>query len=290
MAAYWAQEVRVPLGGFRGKIAKLELTPRGAAGRAWLIDAWGWRPGTPAPQATSLPRIDVGQLTVAEGDSGSRTYQVPVKVTGRGAGQLRLFVLDAQTYESKSWLATVRPGARSIPVPVEVKGDTLYGSDEASIVGAKAVRGLVIGDYQGGVTVDDDDPAPTVTIEPVADRVAEGGTLTWRFRLSAAAETGIFVYGLPQPATTGVELSSTDVDPQWFTDNSGQEPEPSRPLSSTWLTPGASIDAGRLTGDLTVPTITDTEAEPAEIVELALEVYGLEDPPDLGGVIGTVTD
>ena len=291
-SSYWGQEVRVPLGGFRGKIARLELTPRSASGQAWLIDAWGWRPGTPAPHATALPRIDVGRLTVNEGDSGTRTYQVPVKVTGRVPGpiQVRLFLADRATFTVKSWLATVRPGGRSIPVPIQVAGDTLYGLGEGTDLAAKAVRGAVVGDYQGGVAVNDDDPAPTLSVAPVADHVTEGGTLTWRFRLSAVTETNIFVVGYPQAPATGAELSSTDVDPQWFVDNAYQEPEPSRPLSSTWLSPWAAIPAGELTGDLTVPTRTDAEAEPAEVVDFTFETYGWADPPELDRVIGTVTD
>ncbi|MCZ0982299.1 hypothetical protein O1L60_34695 [Streptomyces diastatochromogenes] len=55
------------------------------------MDAWGWRPGTPAVNPTPLTRVDIGRLTVAEGNSGVRTYRVPVTVSGRGSGQVRLF-------------------------------------------------------------------------------------------------------------------------------------------------------------------------------------------------------
>ncbi|WP_212808421.1 hypothetical protein [Micromonospora endophytica] len=46
--SYWAQEVRVPLRGAPDRVAAIELTPRTATGQAWLLDAWGWQPGTPA--------------------------------------------------------------------------------------------------------------------------------------------------------------------------------------------------------------------------------------------------
>ncbi|HEX2772529.1 MAG TPA: hypothetical protein VHN18_08890, partial [Micromonosporaceae bacterium] len=120
---YWGQEVRVPLKGLTS-IAELRLIPRGAAGSAWLIDAWGWQPGTPPPQPAVLPRIDIGSLAVDEGDSGTRTHYVPVKVTGHGHGQVRVFVYDHWTGESTSWVARVRPGDRTIPVPIRVTGDT----------------------------------------------------------------------------------------------------------------------------------------------------------------------
>jgi hypothetical protein len=289
--SYWGQEVRVPLKQVRGKVAKLELIPRSATGEAWLIDAWGWRPGTPAARPVALPRIDIGELNVVEGDSGSSTYEVPVKVTGRGNGQVRLFLTDSATYETKSWLATVRPGSSTIRVPVKVTGDTLFGTGEASTLNAKAVRGTVIGDYQGAVIAANDDPAPKITVEPVADRVAEGGTLTWRIRLSTVAETPIWVEADVEPPATGTELSSTDVDPTWFTDNSGEDPLPSRPLSETYLLPWTGVQAGELTADLTIPTVTDSADEPDEVVQLHPTIFGWEEEaPELGTVTGTVTD
>jgi hypothetical protein len=142
---------------------------------------------------------------------------------------------------------------------------------------------------QGGALVNDDDPAPRVTVEPVADRVAEGGKLTWRVRLSTMAETPVWVDGVVEPPAAGTELSSTDVDPTWFTETSGEDPLPSRPLSETGLPLGAGVPPAELTADLTIPTVADGETEPDEVVRLRL-VLGGEDPPELGTVTGTVTD
>ena len=88
---YWAREVRVPLKGLTS-IAELDLTPRTARGSALLIDAWGWRAGSPAPRPAALPRVDIGGLTVGAGSFGSRIYRVPVRVTGRGDGRVRVFL------------------------------------------------------------------------------------------------------------------------------------------------------------------------------------------------------
>ncbi|WP_067501088.1 S9 family peptidase [Actinoplanes sp. TFC3] len=282
--SYWAREVRVPLGRFSGKLAQLQLTPRTATGRAWLIDAWGWSAGTPDPREAALPRIDIGKLAVDEGNSGTRTHVIPVKVTGRGGGKVRLFLTDMTTWETTSWVASVRPGDRSIRVPVKVTGDTLYGQDEGKMLTAKAERGLVIGDYVGGIDVRNDDPAPAVTITPLADRVAEGGVLRWQVKLSAPAETTISLWASPAAPVTGTELSSTDVDPHWFEEYAGQDPEPSLPLSQTWLTVYADIPAGQTSAELTVPTITDALNEPAEVVELHFD-----ESTGLAPVTGTVT-
>jgi hypothetical protein len=211
-------------------------------------------------------------------------------VTGRGAGQVRLFLTDYTTFTTRSWTAEVEPGTRTIRVPVEVAGDTLFGSGDAFALNAKAVRGTVIGDYQGGVLARNDDPAPRITVEPVADRVAEGGELSWRVRLSTVAETPIWVEGGLQAPATGVELSSTDVDPTWFTDQTGEDPLPERPLSETYLLPWTELPAGELTAELTIPTVADSADEPDEVVRLLMVAAGWEEAPELGTFTGTVTD
>ncbi|MGX7674161.1 hypothetical protein [Plantactinospora sp. DSM 117369] len=266
--SYWGQEVRVPLKDAPARLAAIELTPRTGPGRAWLLDAWGWQPGTPHARPERLPRLDIGTLRVAEGDSGTKTYEIPVTVTGDGGGVVRLFQSDDTTFTSRSWLVTVQPGQRTIRVPIDVTGDTVWNYTENQTLAAKAERGFVIGSYYGGISTVNDDPEPTLSIESASARAAEGETLTWRFSSSAPTETGIYAYTLPQAPASGVELSTTDVDPDWFTLLSLEPVQPSRPLSQTWLAPYLFIEPAATTGEITVPTITDSVAEPDEFVEL----------------------
>jgi hypothetical protein len=159
----WAQEVRMPLtnaiaaGLNLSQITTLEVVPRSNEGWAWLIDAWGWRPGTPAPQPTALPRVDLGELTVAEGNSGTVTYQVPARVSGSGSGQVRVYVVDPVTGLSTARVVTVSPGSTTIAIPIPVTGNTQAGDGRTHIVAAKAVRGVQVGDAYGMLTVRDDD-------------------------------------------------------------------------------------------------------------------------------------
>ncbi|GAA3777659.1 hypothetical protein GCM10022225_76910 [Plantactinospora mayteni] len=287
--SYWGQEVRVPLTDAPARLAAIELTPRTATGRAWLLDAWGWSPGTPDPGPTRLPRLDIGTLEVAEGDSGTATYEIPVTITGRGGGAVRLFLLDETTYTSRSWLATVRPGERSIRVPIDVVGDTRWNYTERQTLTAKAERGFMVGSYLGGLSTLNDDPEPILSVESASVRVAEGETLTWRFSASELTETGIFTYALPQAPATGVELSTTDVDPEWFTDNTAEPVEPSRPLSETWLVSYLFIGPDATSGEITIPTIPDAVAESDEVVEL--HFVDVSDWPVPNAVLtGVVTD
>jgi hypothetical protein len=296
--SYWGQEVRVPLTAAGKakvdlrKVAKLELVPLTAKGKAWVIDAWGWRTGTPAPKPLALPRVDVGLVEVKEGDSGSRTYQVPVKVTGRGNATVRLFLTDPKTYKTTVTVVTIKPTTRTLKVPIKVTGNKKYGDDLPHSLQAKTVKGAVIGDYTGGVLVRDDDPMPKVTVQAVADTVTEGATLTWRVKLSTTADAWIFV-GFPAqpPAGGAAELSTTDVDPEWLLDMFGEEALPSRPLSGL-IGLYADLAPGQLSSDVTLPTITDTVTEPDEKVQLQTQIYPRDfGEPTLGPLLtGTVTN
>ncbi|MEU7097034.1 hypothetical protein AB0A66_01570 [Streptomyces longwoodensis] len=295
-ASYWAREVRVPLtaatraGLDLRHVTSLALTPRSGAGRAWLVDAWGWRPGTPAVRAAALPRVDVGRTTVKEGDSGVRTYTVPVKVSGHGSGQVRVYVLDPATGRAQGRVVTVRPGGHDIDVPVTVRGDTSFSYDVQHDIAVKAVHGAVVGAHRGGVTVQNDDPMPALTVTPTAGRVTEGRALDWRLSLSEPSAVDIWLPFRIVPVTEGAELSTKDVDPRWLSEWTGEEPDPQRALSATGAWVWMEFPAGSTRYDLSLPTLTDQVAEPAESVRF--EQTDDDGRPVPGGVAftGTVTD
>jgi hypothetical protein len=283
-ASYWGQEIRVPLtaairaGLDVSRVTTLEMTPRNRSGRAWLMDAWGWRPGTPAVRPVALPRVDIGRLKVDEGNSGTRTHQVPVRVSGQGGGQVRLFVTDPVTDRATARLVTIRPGDSFVDVPVKVEGNTRYADDLSHHVFVKAVHGAVVGSHFGGLTVRNDDPRPEVTVTPLADRVAEGQSLTWRVTLSTVADTELPVpFSFLEP-DGGAELSSTDVDPRWLMEKHGESPLPERPLSEVaGMSLLSVVPAGQLSAEVAIPTIADGAAEPEEAGRIQL--FGFEEPP-----------
>ncbi|MER5587283.1 hypothetical protein ABT090_37385 [Streptomyces asoensis] len=295
-SSYWAREVRVPLtaatraGLDLRHVRSVSLTPRSGSGQAWFMDAWGWAPGTPAVRPAALPRVDIGRLTAKEGDSGTRTYHVPVRVFGHGSGTVRFYVVDPATGEPTEKVVAVRPGSSPIDVPVEVRGDTRFAYDVTHDLLVKAVRGAVVGSYRGGVTVENDDPAPKVSLTAVTDRVTEGGSLSWRISLSETADVDFWQPVLVLPVTGGAELSTKDVDPQWLLDNSGDVPDPERPLSQANLWVFVRIPAGATDTDFTVPTVKDQVAEPAESMRLALTDDEAEPLPDRPALTGTVLD
>ncbi|MDH6485214.1 hypothetical protein [Streptomyces sp. SAI-127] len=295
-ASYWARELRVPLtaasraGIDLRHVKSLELTPRSPSGRAWLMDAWGWAPGTPAVKAAALPRVDVGRTIVKEGDSGTRTYRIPVEISGHGSGQVRVYVIDPDSGRTENRLVTVRPGSDTIDVPVQVKGDTVYGDDVDHDIAVKAVRGAVVGKHRGGLTVENDDPEPVITLSPVADRVTEGETLTWRLSVDAPTAVDIWTPVRVLPVTEGAELSTKDVDPQWLEDWSGDVPDPERPLSDANLWVWMNIPPGSTSVDFVVPTVQDQVAEPTESMRLVQTDRNAEPLPDKPVLTGTVLE
>ncbi|MFF7224916.1 hypothetical protein ACIP4T_32825 [Streptomyces massasporeus] len=295
-ASYWAQELRVPLSAATRAgldlrhVKSLELTPRSRTGRAWLMDAWGWAPGTPAAKAATLPRVDVGRTIVKEGDSGTRTYRIPVEISGRGSGQVRVYVLDPDSGRAGNRLVTVRPGSHAIDVPVEVKGDTTYGEDVEHDIAVKAVHNAVVGKHRGGITVENDDPEPVITLSPVADRVTEGRPLTWRLSVDAPVAVDLYEPVRVLPVTEGAELSTKDVDPRWLEEWSGDVPDPERPLSDAHLWLWLHIPPGSTGVDFDVPTVGDQVAEPAESMRLALTDRNAEPLPGRPVLTGTVLD
>ncbi|MDN0197906.1 hypothetical protein [Streptomyces sp. S.PNR 29] len=274
-ASYWAQELRVPLaaadraGVDLRRIAALELTPRSRSGQAWLMDAYAWRSGTPAVQAAPLARVDVGRLKVKEGDSGTRTYAVPVRVVGEGSGTVRLYVVDPETGATKDRLVTVGAGKPGIDVTVQVEGNKRYAWDTSHIVLVKAVRGSVIGSYAGGVTVENDDPMPKISVTPVADEVTEGQPLRWKVSLSEPADVDLAASLAVAPVDGRAELSTKDVDRDWLLDVYGEIPDGEVPLSRLeYLSLWAPVPAGRLSAEASIPTVRDQLTEPTEYVGL----------------------
>ncbi|WP_028809157.1 alpha/beta hydrolase family protein [Streptomyces sp. 351MFTsu5.1] len=295
-ASYWAQELRVPLSAATRAgldlrhVKSLDLTPRSRSGQAWLMDAWGWAPGTPAVKAAALTRVDVGRTLVKEGDSGTRTYRIPVRISGRGSGQVRVYVIEPGSGRARSRLVTVRPGSHAIDVPVQVKGDTVFGDDVQHDIAVKAVHNSVVGKHRGGLTVENDDPEPVITLSPVVDRVTEGGTLSWRLSIEAPAAVDLWQPVRVLPVTEGAELSTKDVDPQWLMEWSGEEPDPERRLSDASLWAWLTIPAGSTSADFVTPTVRDQVAEPTESMRLALTDRDARPLPDRPVLTGTVLD
>ncbi|MEV6713973.1 hypothetical protein AB0M48_18270 [Lentzea sp. NPDC051208] len=269
-SSLWAQEVRVPLPQGIGRVASLELVPESASGEAWLIDAYGWDKGLVPVIPARLARVDAAVTAVDEGDSGTQTRTIVVTATGNGTRVIRLFYNEPGN-KPATRLVALKPGEHRAEVPVTYTGNTRWGSDVRHPVSVQAISNAVVGSALGGLLVRNDDPAPKVTVTPVADSVVEGGALKWRLTLSEPVDSPVSLIGVPVAPASGTELSTTDVDPEWLLLNSGEAALPSRPLSATQLGFYAFIPTGATSFEFEVPTVADTEAEGEEQVRLKFE-------------------
>jgi hypothetical protein len=271
LSALWAQEVRVPLPADLGHAASLELVPESASGEAVLVDAHGWNRGLVPVVPARLGRVDASVTSVDEGDSGTVTHNVAVTATGDGTRTIRLFYTDTTTNTPVTELVTLKPGEHRTDVPITYTANTRYGADTRYPIGVLALDNAVVGAAFGSLLVRNDDPAPTLTVTPLADSVTEGGTLTWKLTLSEAVDVAFAFTGGPVALVGGTELSTTDVDADWLLRYSGEEPQPSRPLSSTRTQLWVTIPPGQTSVELQVPTLADAEAEGEEQVRLKFE-------------------
>jgi hypothetical protein len=213
-------------------------------------------------------------------------------VSGAGSGEVRLFVDEPGSDFPVARTVKVRAGTH-VDVPVTVEGNTRYSSDTDHRVAVKTVRGAVVGSFLGGVTAQNDDPQPTVTMTPVADQVTEGQPLVWRITLSAAADVAVWADLQMLPVSDGTELSTKDVPATWLDEHFGASPDPERPLSA--LPDGtllmSEVPAGSLSIDVSVPTVTDQLSEATESLRPRLWTYDADGEPVEGPEFtGTVRD
>jgi hypothetical protein len=291
---YWAQEVRVPLTAARKagldlkQISRLQLIPRSSKGQAWVLDAWGWRTGTPAVQIAPISRVDVGDLgTVAETDSPT-TLQMPVSVSGNVAGKIRVYVWDLLTLKASTQVVSVPAGATHVEIPVAVPGDQTFNYGSYYGVLAEAMPGTVVGDFFGSLILAEDDPAPTITVKPVVDQVTEGGTLKWQLKLSEPAPVALFALLAFLPPA-GAELSTNDLPANWVRDNLFIDPAPTKLLSKADTFLMVDIPAGTSQVTVTTPTKKDSRTEGAE--QVRYQIQSLDGIAPAGPeLIGTVND
>ncbi len=310
---YWAQEVRLRLddatlaaaGLDLAHVRALELLPRSAKGRLWLLDGWGRDPGLARDRTVPFVRVDVGTLTVQEGDAGTREVRLPVTVTGRLDRAAKVWigaadVTGAPLPAGLPKVVTIPAGTRRLDIRAGVAGDTVDDEDVRGLdLFVRGVRSAVGGSWIGGLRILDDDPAPALTVTPAA-RAAEGAPLTWTLTLAAPSNRFVGVPFRLTPAPAGVTpIMSDDVPASWLTDQGLEAPpSPPVPLAELPLFLFAQIEPGRTTATLEIPTVADPRVEGAEQVVLRIPAAGEQFPGDPGvpglpggaTVTGTLTD
>jgi chitinase len=129
------------------------------------------------------PVIDVGDVTVTEGDVGDTIASFVVTLTG--ATDVPASV-DASTIDGTAGspldfdvlaaTVTILPGATSATIDVVVHGDTMFEPDEAFGLDLTNPVDGTIGDGSGSGTILNDDPVPAIAVDDVAMPEGDAGT------------------------------------------------------------------------------------------------------------------
>jgi hypothetical protein len=150
---------------------------RGALTLAALVAALA--PAT----AAAAPTISIGDVSQAEGNSGSSTASFTVTLSEMSATPVTVsYATENGTatapsdYTSATGTATVPANTLTTSIPVTINGDTLSEANETFKVNLSNPMGGTIADGQGIGTILDDDPLPSLSITDA--RVAEGNSGT----------------------------------------------------------------------------------------------------------------
>lgn len=293
-----ARELRASLRGVRidlGSVDAIEVRPRSARGRFWLLDVSAKYSDLAFPEPIYLPRVSVGDIAVSEGDRGRVRLNVPVTIEGTVTRRARLWVqltdflnLDQP---NRGFPLVLEPGARSASFPFEYRADQIYSPyPQRTQVTLLALKNANTANYSGSVLVEEDDPAPKLTVAQRNVSVAEGATLEWTFRLSKPMKgNGFWTLEMRSPHGRFNELDSDDVPVSFLESRGIIPPVPAVPLSQLGLFFGLEFEAGQQLATITIPTAPDATAEPREGVVLVLDGFGDPVVPQPIEITGAVT-
>lgn len=276
---FWAQALVVDPSAAAGvdltDVTQVDLVSASDRGRVWVVDLAA-APSTLAPvPAKRLPIIDVGRVSVPEGDEkGLVTARLPFEVHGDVTAPARLSVSTVGQMSGATQLFSVdlAPGQTSGSIPITYEADRLDDYPRMTTdVSMRAVRGAMTGAWAGGLTVLDDDPMPAVRVRPVQRSVREGKAARWQVTLAGPVDYDLGIRARvvrgPRPP-----LAADDVPRAWFESTVYTSPEAGRPLWSYRPEIGRSLRPGATRVVLRVPTKRDARIEKREAVTLLVRV------------------
>ena len=181
--------------------------------------------------ATTVPRLTVGDVTVAEGDSGKIAVQVPIdlsvpaptaisvhwKVTGGTATPRVDFVAPLSLVRTGT--LKIATGATNGVVTVTVIGDTTVEPNDTVNVDVTSAAGVTIERSHGTLTIQNDDVAPPAVMLTAAvltsttiPRVSVGTPLVTEGDSGTRTAPVPVTLSVPAPATIKVSFTTPGTD------------------------------------------------------------------------------
>ncbi|MBV8516018.1 MAG: right-handed parallel beta-helix repeat-containing protein [Acidobacteria bacterium] len=145
----------------------------------------------------AAPAVSVGDVTQAEGNSGSTSFVFPVTLSAASEQTVTVNYLTSDgsavagsDYTAASGTVTFAPGVTSQSISVAVVGDTTKEPSETFTVTLSAPSNAMLGTASATGTIVDDDSAPVLAIGNVSQAEGNSGTTTFSFPVTLSAPSG----------------------------------------------------------------------------------------------------
>jgi uncharacterized repeat protein (TIGR01451 family) len=150
-----------------------------------------------SPVGECKPEITINDLTVTENNTGTvnATFTVSLATTSAQTITVDFATVDGTArapadYQTNSSTLTFNPGDLTKTITVLINGDTLDEPAETFFVNLSNAGNAVVLDTQGQGTINDNDPAPTLSINDVSVAEGDSGTTPAKFTVLLSAASG----------------------------------------------------------------------------------------------------
>ncbi|MEK6335110.1 MAG: Calx-beta domain-containing protein [Acidobacteriota bacterium] len=150
-----------------------------------------------SPIGDCKPEITVNDVTVTEGNTGTvnAIFTVTLSAISNQTVIVNYATADgtavaAADYQTQSGVLTFNPGDLTKTITVLVNGDLLDEPSETFLLNLFGVANGVLLDSQGQGTINDNDPAPSLSINDVPFAEGDAGVTPFGFTVSLSAASG----------------------------------------------------------------------------------------------------
>ena len=153
-----------------------------------------------SPIGDCKPEITINDVTVTEGNSGTVNANFTVTLSAASAQTVKVDFATADgtantpaDYQSNNGTLTFNPGDLTKTITVLVNGDTMDEPNETFFVNLSNVSNAVVLDSQGQGTINDNDAAPSLSINDVVVSEGDSASTSATFTVSLSAASGFTV-------------------------------------------------------------------------------------------------
>lgn len=252
-----------------------------AAGTQNLVATAAGLPGSPltfAANATplTLPQLSIADVTVTEGNTGTANAILTVSLSAPSTKTVSFVTFSANSTATSGTdytsivtrIIAMNPGVTSVTIPVTISGDMTYEPTETLTVSVANALNATITDGQAVLTITNDDPLPSLSINDVTVTEGNVGTVNANFVVSLSNPSSQLIN---VTATTAGGAATSGVD---FV-----------PRGPTVL----SISPGTTSAAFTVTVNSDTLSEATETFTVGLSAATNSTIADASGT-GTILD